>query len=76
MNNNYNPSTQENEIERMKQLMGYGLNENKSHDNGNSNVAYHQVGPDGNTYGIIKECNKFYIKVAPKKRHRDTRRRL
>ena len=67
MNNNYNPSTQENEIERMKQLMGYGLNENKSHDNGNSNVAYHQVGPDGNTYGIIKECNKFYIKVAPKK---------
>lgn len=67
MNNNYNPTTQENEIERMKQLMGYGLNESKSHDNGNSNVAYHQVGPDGNTYGIIKECNKFYIKVAPKK---------
>lgn len=67
MTNNYNPSTQENEIERMKQLMGYGLNESKSHDNGNSNVAYHQVGPDGNTYGIIKECNKFYIKVAPKK---------
>lgn len=67
MTNNYNPTTQENEIERMKQLMGYGLNESKSHDNGNSNVAYHQVGPDGNTYGIIKECNKFYIKVAPKK---------
>ena len=67
MNNNYNPSTQENEIERMKQLMGYGLNEGKSHESGNSNVAYHQIGPDGKTYGIIKECNKFYIKVAPKK---------
>lgn len=67
MTNNYNPSTQENEIERMKQLMGYGLNESKSHDSGNSSVAFHQVGPDGNTYGIIKECNKFYIKVAPKK---------
>ena len=66
-NSNYNPTTQESEIERMKQLMGYGLNESKSNDSGNSNVAYHQVGPDGNTYGIIKECNKFYIKVAPKK---------
>lgn len=67
MNNNYSPSTQESELERMKQLMGYGLNENKSHTSGNSNVAYHEVGPDGKTYGIIKECNKFYIKVAPKK---------
>lgn len=68
MTNNYNPTTQESEIERMKQLMGYGLNESKSSSNGNnSSVAYHQVGPDGNTYGIIKECNKFYIKVAPKK---------
>ena len=65
MVNNYNTTTQEDEIMRMKQLMGYGLNENKNSES--ANVAYHQVGPDGKTYGIIKECNKFYIKVAPKK---------
>lgn len=61
----YNTTVQEDEIARMKQLMGYGLNENKNTES--ANVAYHQVGPDGKTYGIIKECNKFYIKVAPKK---------
>ncbi|MBP5724593.1 MAG: hypothetical protein J6X18_13605, partial [Bacteroidales bacterium] len=68
MNNNYNTTpNHEGEIARMKQLMGYGLNESKNTDSNVGSVAYHQVGPDGNTYGIIKECNKFYIKVAPKK---------
>ena len=68
MVNNYNTTPNpEGEIERMKQLMGYGLNESKNTDSNVGSVAYHQVGPDGNTYGIIKECNKFYIKVAPKK---------
>ena len=66
MINNYNKATEESEITRMKELMGYGLNESKTNE-GNSNVAFHQVGPDGKTYGIIKECNKFYIKVAPQK---------
>ena len=46
--------------------MNYGINENAKH-NSMSTVEYHTVGADGNTYGIIKECNKFYIKVAPKK---------
>lgn len=55
-----------NELQRMKELMGYGLNEG-SKKNGQSIVEYHQVGADGQTYGIIKENNKFYIKVAPKK---------
>lgn len=54
------------ELLRMKQLMSYGLNES-SKKNSQSIVEYHQVGADGNTYGIIKENNKFYIKVAPKK---------
>lgn len=55
-----------NELQRMKELMSYGLNES-SKKNGQSIVEYHQVGADGQTYGIIKENNKFYIKVAPKK---------
>jgi len=54
------------ELLRMKQLMNYGLNES-SKKSGQSIVEYHQVGADGNTYGIVKENNKFYIKVAPKK---------
>ena len=55
------------EIQNMKRLINYGVNENKSNTNGQSNVEYHEVGADGKTYGIIRENNKFYIKVAPKK---------
>lgn len=65
--NNYVNSGTESELNRMRELMGYGLNENKKTSSSNSTVEYHQLGADGNTYGIIKECNKFYIKVAPKK---------
>lgn len=65
--NNYVNSGTESELNRMKELIGYGLNENKKSSSSNSTVEYHQLGADGNTYGIIKECNKFYIKVAPKK---------
>lgn len=46
--------------------MKYGMNESTK-KNGQSIVEYHQVAADGKTYGIVKECNKFYIKVAPKK---------
>ena len=54
------------EIGRMRELMKYGLNENASNE-GKPIVEYHAVGADGKTYGILRECNKFYIKVAPKK---------
>lgn len=53
------------QIEKMQRLINYGVNENT--DNGKSIVEYHAEGADGKTYGIIRECNKFYIKVAPKK---------
>ena len=67
MVNNYENNTNpEGEISRMKELMGYGLNESKANA-GNTNVAFHQVGADGNTYAIVNEGKKFYIKVAPKK---------
>lgn len=54
------------QIETMQRLMNYGLNES-SNAKGNAVVEYHAVGADGKTYGIIRECNKFYIKVAPAK---------
>lgn len=53
------------QIETMQRLINYGVNENT--DNGKSVVEYHAEGADGKTYGIIRECNKYYIKVAPKK---------
>lgn len=59
-------NTFSNDIERMHQLMTYGINEN-TNKNSRSTVEYHQTAADGKTYGIIRECNKFYIKVAPKK---------
>lgn len=66
MVNNYNKSSEENELAKMKHLIGFGLNEEKT-NKGNASVAFHQVGADGKTYAIVNECNKFYIKVAPKK---------
>lgn len=58
-------NTYDKQIETMQRLINYGVNENT--DNGKSIVEYHAEGADGKTYGIIRECNKFYIKVAPKK---------
>lgn len=61
MNNNYDA-----ELNRMKNLMGYGMNED-SHRVSKSEIEYQVGGADGRTYGIIREGQKFYIKVAPKK---------
>lgn len=55
------------ELERMKHLISYGVNEDAKHDDNTAKVEYMAKAADGQTYGIIKECNKFYIKVAPKK---------
>ena len=50
---------------RMKSLMTYGaVNEKKETNSGA--MEYHAVGADGKSYGIIRENQKFYIKVAPK----------
>lgn len=50
---------------RMKGLMTYGaVNEKKETNSGA--MEYHAVGADGKSYGIIRENQKFYIKVAPK----------
>lgn len=50
------------QLERMKSLMTYGVvseSENKS-----KSIEYKAIAADGKTYGIVRECNKYYIKVA------------
>ena len=62
MNNSKNMNSQ---FDRMKQLMGYGLNESKKQPY--TGVEYHKVAADGKLYGIVREGTKFYIKVSSKK---------
>lgn len=50
------------QVQRMKNLMNYGLNENKQP--AYSGVEYSKVAADGKLYGIVREGTKFYIKVA------------
>ena len=53
------------QLQRMKSLMTYGaVNEKKEQNCGA--MEYHAIGADGKSYGIIRENQKFYIKVAPK----------
>lgn len=53
-----------NEInERMKQLMGMTpMNEGLSR----STVELTKIGPDGKTYGIVRENHEYYIKISDK----------
>ena len=53
----------EDSIARMKALYTYGtVNESKKQSN--STLEYSAKAADGKTYGIVKECNHFYIKQA------------
>ena len=52
-----------NQLNRMKTLMGYGLNEGKKLSY--NSVEYSKVAADGKLYGIVREGTKYYIKVAP-----------
>jgi hypothetical protein len=62
MNNKMNTNEQ---ISRMKALMGYGLQtESKAPY---SSVENQKLGADGNVYGIVREGTKYYIKSAPNK---------
>lgn len=66
MNFNVNNSK---ELDTMKRLINYGKVEESATNTGmlTPRLEFSAVAADGKTYGIIKECNKFYIKVAPKK---------
>lgn len=62
---NYNNSE---ELNTMKRLINYGkISEDVNSDKLVPRLEYSAVAADGKRYGIIRECNKFYIKVAPKK---------
>lgn len=50
------------QVQRMKTLMNYGLVENKQPIY--SDVEYSKVAADGKLYGIVREGAKYYIKVA------------
>ena len=48
------------EIQNMKRLINYGVNENKSNTGCQSSVEYHEVGADGRTYGFgAKKDNEY-----------------
>ena len=60
-----NKMTTNEQISRMKALMGYGLQtESKAPY---SAVENQKLGADGNVYGIVREGTKYYIKSAPNK---------
>lgn len=50
------------QVQRMKSLMNYGLTESKQPEY--SNVEYTKVAADGKLYGIVREGTKYYIKVG------------
>lgn len=52
----------EEQIQRMKNLMNYGLTENKQPEY--SSVEYSKEAANGKLYGIVREGAKYYIKVA------------
>ena len=62
-----NKMTTNEQISRMKALMGYGLQtESKAPY---SAVENQKLGADGNVYGIVREGTKYYIKSAPNKKN-------
>ena len=58
-NNNFESS-----IERMKELIKCGEQDAKLKPNISETVEYKVSGPDGNTYGIVKERQKYFIKES------------
>jgi hypothetical protein len=61
-------SSFENTLERMKNLYTYGKELNESSKSNAYTLEHSSVAADGKTYGIIRECNKYYIKAAQKGR--------
>lgn len=58
--------TFEESLARMKTLYTYGKDLNESKNVPLHTLEYHAVAANGKAYGIVKECNKYYIKTAPK----------
>lgn len=54
----------EDTLARMKGLYTYGKNLNERTKMNSYSLEHSAVAADGKTYGIIRECNKYYIKTA------------
>ena len=53
-------------LERIKSLYNYGREINEDNNRQSTGILeYHEKAADGKAYGIIRECNKYYIKTAP-----------
>ena len=55
-------------LDRMKALMGYGL-QTESKKTPYSSVENQKLGADGKVYGIVREGTNYYIKSAPNKQN-------
>ena len=55
-------------LNRMKALMGYGL-QTESKKTPYSSVENQKLGADGKVYGIVREGTNYYIKSAPNKQN-------
>jgi hypothetical protein len=51
-------------VERMKQLMNHGDQDAKLKANVSETVEYKVGGPDGKTYGVVRERQKYFIKES------------
>ena len=54
----------EDTLARMKGLYTYGKDLNEGTKMNSYSLEHSAVAADGKTYGIIRECNKYYIKAA------------
>ena len=63
-------SSFESTLARMKDLYTYGKELNENSKAPVYTLEYSAKAADGNTYGIIRECNKYYIKSATKGQER------
>ena len=63
-------SSFESTLARMKDLYTYGKELNENSKAPVYTLEHSAKAADGKTYGIIRECNKYYIKSAPKGKER------
>lgn len=54
----------EDQLSRMKSLYTYGTVSENNDRQSNYTIEYHATASDGKTYGIIKECSRYYIKYT------------
>ena len=56
----------EDTVARMKALYTYGTVNENSNKQSNNTLEFSKKAADGKYYGIVKECNHYYIKFTTK----------